>query len=172
MYSNPDDFNTLNPLHSSTAPDNPPSPEAQARDLDLAWCAGMFDGDGCVSISRVWTAGRKNRTYRLGAVLVQNCEFTTAHFHTILGQPHCLVAVRKTDRHRRQIYEVRYDGLHALAALRLMEPFLVRKRAEAVAAREFWAECRMGVLPGVTGLQPEVWRRREGYYWKLRQLKL
>lgn len=32
------------------------------RLLQLAWAAGMFDGDGCVIISNTLQPGRKNRT--------------------------------------------------------------------------------------------------------------
>jgi len=173
MYSNPSDFNTPNlmKITSLPLPLPPRTPTEQSRDLELAWCAGMFDGDGCVFISRQKMAGRKNRTYRLVLSLVQNCNVTADHFRATLGLPHCLVAVRRSVSHNRQIYDVRYDGVHALTALRLMEPFLVRKRIEAVAARQFWKECRMGVLPGPKGLPPEVWRNRERYYWKLHNLK-
>ena len=141
------------------------------RMLQIAWCAGMFDGDGCVIISKQRQPGRKNFSYRLTLSLVQNCYATVNHFRTVLGLPHCLVEIRRKIQHNRQIYDLRFDGLHSVAALRLLTPFLIRKSVEAQAALDFWVAGSMGVLPGRNGLAAEVWLTRERYYKKLRKLK-
>ena len=56
----------------------------------LAWCAGLFDGDGSIGISRQHLPGRKNPTYRLVLSLVQNCDVTIRKFRDYLAVPHCL----------------------------------------------------------------------------------
>jgi hypothetical protein len=146
------------------------SPETE-RMLQVAWCAGLFDGDGCIVISKQKQPGRKNFSYRLTLSLVQNCYVTVDHFRSVLGIPHCLVEIRRKIQHNRQIYDLRFDGLHSVAALRLLMPFLVRKAVEAQAALDFWVAGSMGVLPGRNGLAAEVWVTRERYYKKLRKLK-
>lgn len=158
--------------HQSVAPCGiqPPAPDRQ-HTLELAWCAGLFDGDGCVIISKQLQPGRKNLSYRLTLSVVQNCYSTIDHFRSILGLPHCLVEIRRTVQHNRQIYDLRFDGLHAVAALRLLQPCLIRKAIEAQVALEFWTAGSMGVLPGRNGLPTDVWATREKYFRKMKKLK-
>ena len=146
-------------------------PAAGHTPVTLAYCAGLFDGDGCIIISKQHQFGRKNPTYRLCLSLIQNCFKTVRHFRSEVGLPACLVEVKRTTQHNRQIWDLRYDGRHALQALQLLQPYLVRKAIEAEVAQEFWDACSMGVLPGPRGLDLEVWRERERYYRKLRRLK-
>lgn len=147
-------------------------PQAPSHDpMDLAYCAGLFDGDGCITISRQHLAGRKHPTYRLALSLVQNCINTVSHFQSRLAQPACLVKVKRTSQHNRQVWDLRFDGRHALHVLALLEPYLVRKRIEAQVAAQFWATCQMGVLPGMRGLSAQIWEDRERFYKKLRRLK-
>ena len=149
----------------------PASPGAFHQPLQLAYCAGLFDGDGSVGISKQTQPGRKNPTYRLYLSLVQNCFLTVRHFESVLGFPACLVEVKRTTQHNRQVWDLRYDGRHSLGVLALLEPFLVRKAIEAQVAREFYSACDMGVLPGPRGLAPHIWAERERYYKKLKRLK-
>jgi hypothetical protein len=146
------------------------APEVQHM-LQVSWCAGLFDGDGCVNISKYRLPGRKNFSYRLILSLVQNSYTTVDHFRSVLGVSNCLVEIRRKVQHNRQIYDLRFDGLHALAALRLMQPFLIRKAIEAQAALDFWTAGSMGVLPGRNGFPDDVWVIREKYYRKMKRLK-
>jgi hypothetical protein len=137
----------------------------------LAWAAGLFDGDGCVLISKQSQPGRKNPTYRLCLSVVQNCRDTVERFQEVLGLQSCLVVVRRTSKQNRRVYDLRYDGVHALRVLQLLKPDLYRKALEADVAIEAWRHCAMGVLPGCGGLPASVWKAREQYYKKLRRLK-
>ncbi|MDX9844858.1 MAG: hypothetical protein RBT42_14015 [Aquabacterium sp.] len=137
----------------------------------LAWAAGLFDGDGCVLISKQTQRGRKHPTYRLCLSVVQNCHDTVQRFQQILGLQSCLVSVRRTSKQNRRVYDLRYDGIHALRVLQLLKPDLYRKSVEAGVAIEAWGNCAMGVLPGCGGLPDSVWRAREQYYKKLQRLK-
>jgi hypothetical protein len=142
-----------------------------ANPLHLAHSAGLFDGDGCVLISKQMQPGRKHPTYRLCLSLVQNCHRTVTRFQDVLGLQACLVEVRRTLQQNRQVYDLRYDGIHALRVLHLLMPYLVRKAVEAEVAIDFWNDCAMGVLPGSNGLPESVWKAREQYYKKLQRLK-
>ncbi len=142
-----------------------------ANPLLLAHSAGLFDGDGCVIISKQHQEGRKNPTYRLCLSLVQNCHKTVKHFRKVLGLRSCLIEVPRTREQNRQVYDLRYDGVHALRALQILQPHLVRKQIEAQVAIDFWFQCFMGVLPGPNGFPESVWKDRERFYKKLQRLK-
>ena len=163
-------------LDSKTAETHDPC-QCEARrakyehDLRLAYCAGLFDGDGCIIISKQWQPGRKNASYRLTLSLVQNCNYTINHFRKVLDVQDCLVEVRRKAQHNRQVYDLRFDGLHAVAVLKLLSPYLVRKAIEAGVALDFWTAGSMGVLPGRNGLDPDVWVKREKFFRKMKKLK-
>lgn len=142
-----------------------------AAPREIAWAAGLFDGDGCVLISKQQQPGRAHPTYRLCLCLVQNCIETVKRFRRILGLKACLVTVRRTNQQNRVVYDLRYDGVHALRVLQLLKPDLFRKAVEADVAIEAWSRCAMGVLPGCAGLPDAVWKAREQYYKKLQRLK-
>ena len=131
----------------------------------------MFDGDGSIGISRQYMPGRKNATYRLVLSVVQNCHVTIQTFRDYVAVPHCLVEVKRSPQHNHQIYDLRYDGRHAMAVLELLYPHLVRKRIKAEVADDFWHICQMGLLPGCGGLTPQVWRDRAYFYEKMKALK-
>ena len=137
----------------------------------LAYCAGLFDGDGCIFISRQQLPGRKNLTYRLWLSIVQNDLETLQKFHRNIGGPHFLAVIKRQVTHNRQVYDLRYSGLHALRALRLIHDDLIRKKCESEVAQEFWTEGLMGVLPGPKGLPPDIWKIRERFRRKLSKLK-
>lgn len=141
------------------------------HNLNLSWCAGFYDGDGCGTITKQQVPGRKHPTYRLRLYLVQNCHVTLHHFQSTLGESCCFTKVKRRMDHNKQIYVLAYDGRHALAVLTKIEPYLIRKRIEAQAAFQFWTLARMGTYSGPDGFPPEVWEEREYWYRKLQRLK-
>lgn len=142
-----------------------------SRRLSLAYCAGLFDGDGCITISKTHTAGRKNPTYRLCLSLVQNCFVTIRRFQSVFDINSSIIDLPRTVQQNRQVYDLRYDGTNALQVLTLIRPYLVRKSAEADVAAQFIAQGQMSVHPGPKGTAPEIWKVREQHYRKLRALK-
>jgi hypothetical protein len=137
----------------------------------LAWCAGFFDGDGCVSITRQQVPDRKNPTFRLRLTLVQNCVETLQAFQRGVAEASFITSQGPRVEHNRQVYSLIYEGRHALRALQKMEPHLIRKRTSALAAHAFWEEGRMGVCPGPKGFGPEVWAARTYWFSKLKRMK-
>lgn len=157
---------------SVTIATEPPVTAQEIKRLrELAYCAGLVDGDGCIFVSYQHMSGRKNPTYRLCMSVVQNERKTLDNFQKLLGLPSNLIEVKRKANHNKQVYDLRYTGLHALAAMKLMHDDLVRKRWESEVAEQFWIEGQMGVLPGPKGLPPEVWRIRAQYRRKLSKLK-
>jgi hypothetical protein len=142
-------------------------PANLAHLLDLSWCAGFYDGDGCGTISKQQLPGRKHPTYRLRLQVVQNCYNTLRHFQSVVDESCCFTKVTRRMDHNRQVYVLAYEGRHALAALIKLEPYLIRKRIEAQAVFQFWALARMGTYSGPNGFPLEVWEEREYWYRKL-----
>ncbi len=144
---------------------------AQANDeIKHAWAAGFFDGDGCTSITRQQVQGRKNETFRLRLTIAQNCLETLQVFEAVIGEKAHVNSPPETLATNRPIHYLIYTGLHAVAALRKMLPYLVRKQMGARAALAFWEEGRMGTLPGPKGLPAEVWKRRLYWFKKIKML--
>ena len=135
---------------------------------DICWAAGFFDGDGCTSIVRQQVEGRKNLTYRLRLTLVQNCKETLLHFQRVVGEHAFIVTPGDKLQFNKQIYSLIYDGRHAVAALSKLEPYMFRKKMGAQAALKFWEEGRMGTWPGPKGFGPEVWKKRDYWFKKMR----
>jgi hypothetical protein len=74
-------------------------------------------------------------------------------------------------QHNRQAYSLRFDGVHAAQALRMLRPYLVRKSIEADVGLEFLESGQTSLHPGPKGTPAEVWRLREALYKKLKALK-
>lgn len=142
--------------------------------VELAWAAGLFDGEGCISISKQMQAGRKNPTYRLRLDVCQNNRETLQRFRGILAGQGAIghfYEVRRTTLTNRQVYILVYDGSNAAAALSALLPYLVRKRPEAEVALEYMQVAQVGCLPGPRGLPASVWKTREAYRRRLQRMK-
>jgi hypothetical protein len=137
----------------------------------LAWAAGFLDGEGCIHIAKVTSRRGSRTTYRLRLTLVQNCFETLLHFHAVLGIDGGIHRVVRRAEQNRQCYSLVYDGKQARHAIQALLPYLVRKRAEGLAALAFYDEGRVGLRPGRNGLPEDLWEIRERYYRKLRSLK-
>lgn len=144
---------------------------AITTELMHAYCAGLFDGDGCIYISRTHTRERKNPTYRLCVNFAQSCAVTVNRFRDVLGVTGYLYEVARTTQHNRQAYSLNFDGKCAVQVIQILRPYLLRKSAEADLALQFWNTCSVSLHPGPKGTPPEVWAKREALYRKMRALK-
>lgn len=115
------------------------------RLIDLAWAAGLIDGEGCIMIR--------------GSVAV-DVQSTSRHLiqrlHDILGG-RCSVESRRT-RQNRAVFRWRIYGQEAVAALDHLLPFLVEKKKQAQLAC-----CYYSYLPGSA--------MRESIKKRIKQLK-
>jgi hypothetical protein len=148
-----------------------PRDGSQNEATQLAWAAGFVDGEGCIHIAKTnFPCGRRS-TYRLRLTLAQNCIETLWHFQDVLPVHGGLHKINRLAAHNKQCYLLSYDGKQAREAIEALLPYLVRKRAEALAALAFYEDGRVGWYPGRNGVPEELWRTRERYYRKLRSLK-
>lgn len=144
--------------------------------LDLAWAGGMVDGEGTITVVRqTYQPGkngrRRNPTCRLKLVVVQNDWSTLDRLKKILGGVSYLNEVPLKPTHNSRIFQLQFDGAHALAAIEKLEPYLYRKKQHAHCAKSFWREGQMGTRPGRKGVAPAILAVREKWIARLRRLK-
>ena len=146
-------------------------PPAKPPKPCLKWAAGFLDGEGCIHIARQRYKSSRSDTYRLGVFVAQNDLPTLEQFRDAVGVQTRIHATKRALRHRHQCYTLNYTGNKAIRVLELVSPYLVRKRAEAEAARVFWAYGRFQPPAAPSGTTPAATDLRESFYLLLRNLK-
>ena len=106
-----------------------------------------------------------------GLCMTQNDFGTLENFVHCVGVPVAIRTVKRDASQNRQVWRLSYDGPQAYAVIRVLEHYLVRKRAEARVARVFVEEGRIGLHPGPRGTPDHYWKLREACFRKLRKLK-
>jgi hypothetical protein len=147
------------PLFPETLPEGLCHPHA----LKLAWAAGFIDGDGCVTAVIQRHQNRITPSVRIRVVIVQNDHYVLQVLKNVLGESGALNALKRQPCQNRQPYQLQYDSGHAIAVLKKIRPYLVRKAREADACMELFIEGKLDKMPGPKGFPPEVLRIR--YYW-------
>lgn len=148
-----------------------PESHCQARDLKLAWGAGFIDGDGCICPVIQRHRGRKTPSIRIRVVISQNDHFTLLSLKNILAERCSLTAPKRQGGQNRQPYVLTYDGKHAVAVIRKILPYLVRKSAEASGCLTLLEEGQLQRCPGPRGFPPEVHERRAYWVNRIRRMK-
>lgn len=104
-----------------------PSLADVSRIADLAWAAGFVDGEGCLQIARQRYRGRPNPSFRPLLAVTQNHRPTLQRLQQVLGGGGHICPMQQRPQNRRPIWLLQYFGRHAINALRLLRPYLVRK---------------------------------------------
>lgn len=138
---------------------------------DLAYIAGLLDGDGCIHIAKQQQSDRARPTYRARVTLAQSDYELLDYVRKVLGELSYLHKVRRTLQQNRQHYTLVYDGRHALAVIEKLLPWLRAKAPQALVLLEYGEAGQIRVHSGPQGHADELWRLRESYYQKLRRLK-
>ncbi|MEO7232554.1 MAG: hypothetical protein ABIW96_07705 [Polaromonas sp.] len=138
--------------------------------LDLAWAAGFIDGEGCVRIAKHSAKDRVNPIYNIQLTVSQNRLETLEHCQTIIGVQSSICRFPDRESFRRPVYLLTYLCANARDALTLLQPYLVRKKAEAMLALEFALRLRVP-RSGRTPHTPEEIAIREEYYRRMKALK-
>lgn len=141
------------------------------RELDLAWLAGLLDGEGHLSFRRTIRLNRPNPLYqptlKLGMYTLAPVERAARIMDTDV----------KSHRHyARHIWVAQLSGREKIRALLIeLMPHLTGKRPEAELLLRAMEDCPpKRPEKGRYGLRPwtlEELALREGYYWVLRQVK-
>lgn len=152
-----------------TADGSPPPIE---RQLELSWGAGFVDGEGC--ISAVWQRFKKQGrppTMRVRFYVTQNCLESLQHLARILDGEKKIYSNARHISNNRQVYTLALDGRRAVAAVALLQPYLIRKKYQADYLLAAVERCWLGHRPGPKGYPAHVWTAREQLVKKLQRLK-
>ena len=139
--------------------------------LQLGWAAGFLDGEGCIRVCKRDPGGEANFIYSLEVTITQNCLETLQHFKDCLGIQSSIYVYPCRGNLRSAVYGLTYRCSKACALLELLEPYLVRKRVEALVGIEFAKRASFARL-GRRRHPPEEIALREDYYLRLRALKV
>jgi hypothetical protein len=146
-----------------------------AKKTDLAWVAGIVDGEGCISIIRhPPTPGSRCRSnrYTLHVKVTMGHKSTISRLVEVMGvgtlQNHAPRGPR-TNASYSWIAQAR----HGEQAIRLMRPYLLTKAKEADVALAFMALplAPRGGRGGSQVIPAGLQRKRSQLYWRLRRLK-
>jgi len=144
--------------------------------IEMAWCSGFFDADGCLAILRqpYKNKGAERKiSHRLRVTVVQNSYDVLQHFLDVCGVHGKIFKFKRTISTNRQCYQLNFDGQHAFEILLKMYPYLIRKKAEVEAVKCFWVEGGMAERrrTGRKPVAPEIFEVREKWYRKLQRMK-
>lgn len=107
----------------------------------IAWAAGLFDGEGCISIGRVCPTklnGLRNPSYRLTVKVTMGDAVAVRRFAGIIGVGSVQNHVNATEKLNGSISWVAMARKGETAIKKIL-PFLVTKRKEAIIALRFMA---------------------------------
>lgn len=141
------------------------------KKIDLAYIAGLFDGEGCISISKKREAGvSHSRVYHL-RVMVKMANPYLPHLLQFSFGGSCLKA--KPRPRRRESWDWSLSAQQASAFLQIILPYLKLKRDEAELAIKFQSAKRKGTYPNANHKRkpPEVLAVEEAQYILMHRLK-
>jgi hypothetical protein len=142
---------------------------------ELAWAAGIVDGEGCISIIRY---GPEHAARCKTVRHILHLKVTMGHLGTI-QRLRGLTGLGTVQNHAARSIKVNASfswiaqSRSAESALRLLRPYLVTKAAEADVGLAFMALpiAKRGGRNGGCAVPPALLRKRDALYWKLRKLK-
>jgi hypothetical protein len=137
----------------------------------LAWCAGFLDGDGCLTAVIQRHRNRATPSVRIRLMATQNDHYVLKVLKDVLGERGHLNPVKRQASHNRQCYQLQYDSGHAVAAIKKILPYLIRKRREADLCLELFVKGRLNINPGPKGFPPEIHQIRKALVKRIKKLK-
>ena len=140
---------------------------------ELAYMAGLFDGEGCVHIARIHTK-KRNLTYQLVCKISMYSLSTLEIFKTSFGG-----SIRRETTHEKSnkyglLYSWAIWGRNSVSFLEKLIPYLRIKKAEANLAIEFQSKKAIGAGKGTWGNRSrteETITLEEKQYLLMRSLK-
>lgn len=136
---------------------------------DIAWAAGIFDGEGCITITRqkAGSGGRINPSHRLYIKVTMGSEATVRRLREIFGLG--TITLQKSERWN-DAHTWWVASRQAGEVLDLMRPYLFTKLAEAELAREFLLIPNPDAGAG-RPIPPFVVEERERLFKEMRDIK-
>lgn len=140
-----------------------------ASETDLAWAAGIIDGEGSIFLIRSWPGVNRRTTlsFQLRVTVRMTHEQTVRRMHALLGGVFKPAAARDPNKHK-ACFEWFAGDRQATAALKRVAPYLTTKREQADLVLAFRARC-FG-RTGNAATTPALAALRLTYYQRLKQL--
>lgn len=139
----------------------------------IAWAAGVIDGEGCISLTRRSPQahnGAINPNYRL-VLKVTMCDSRTIRtLHRLFGRG-TLQKQKQLHAYWSQPWIWFCNATDAEEVLKLIRPYSVTKKREVDTALEFLAKTDRSRAGKARSLTPSEIALRERYFIKLRDLK-
>jgi len=126
---------------------------------DLAYCAGVFDGEGCVTLTR-----DKELTYRLRLKITSTEYSVLAWIQEHFGGS--IILSRKETDNNKESWDWYCKTEDQVVFLLGILPYTIIKRAQIIEALNYHFEKQIGGK-----LTDEELTLREGYYERLKALK-
>jgi hypothetical protein len=140
--------------------------------LALAWCAGILDGEACIAISR---STRVEKNGRHIVLYTPSLHVNMVHLDTLkILQRMFGGAVYKHSRSsmtRKQAWTFGVTGQKAVSALKLVAPYMLGKRDEAMAVIGFYDLGRAWGGRYSRGIAAELMDARERLCMSVREMK-
>lgn len=143
------------------------------EELDLAWAAGFFDGEGCICIG--WDKSRSNSRggrWQLLLTIVQVDRASLEEFRCIVDWPGPVRCRAASGFNLRDLYILQASSRKAGVILEALLPFLRVKKAQAEAALEFRDTFPEKRYNRYTRPPEDVLEKRERLAVVVRELKL
>jgi len=136
--------------------------------LDYAYCAGLFDGEGCIQI-----VNDKSQGWNSWKLMIQMTSTSISSLNKMVG-----VFGGNYIEHKRCAtdnltprfiaYHWALNGAKAYKTLKKLKPFLVEKREQADIAMKFFVHQKNTTYDRKSGLPASVIRKREGFLKRLK----
>lgn len=139
---------------------------------DLAWAAGFVDGEGCIRIHKqVPKCGvNPNPIYSLEVTISQNRLETLQHLKDKLDTDSSIYVCPTKGKVRRAVFALTYRCTRARVILKILSPYLVRKKEEAALGIEFSDHISIARM-GRRRHSPAEMALREEYFQRMKALK-
>ena len=144
-------------------------------DTEVAWAAGLIDGEGCIFINKskyVAASRQVTPTFRLVLKVTMGCRKTVERLRDIFGVGTVQNHVPRGERVNAS-YSWICQSAQARTVFELIKPHAVTKAAELDVALRFASLPlnERGGKGGSSPVNPELLNQREALYWELRKLK-
>lgn len=140
---------------------------------ELAYMAGMFDGEGCIHIARVHTK-KRNLTYQLVCKISMYSLSTLETFKASFGGSIRREVIHEKSNKYGLLHSWAIWGNSSISFLNQLMPYLHIKKAEANLAIEFQSKKAIGASKGAWGNRvktKETIALEEQQYLLMRSLK-
>ena len=147
----------------------------EIKEVDLAWAAGLIDGEGCLSIHKKSPSPSrplaKSHTYQARMHVKMTHLPTIQRFVDIFGFG-SIYKEMPGKNNKKVAWKADFGAEQTEAALLAMMPYFVTKKEEAETLLAYITENReRSDFPKRLGVPKELVEMREEYYYKMRELK-